>query len=137
MKSFELNNQNVEQSFQLIGEQSTFALLSAVPINASSEVIKENLYEVLSGFYIEIRASYATDQLKKSSLLRDYELKRLVNPIDFMLYFHWIYQNEFSKVDGELVFFDQLTVKLISRFDQVAEVGLQVFYEHNGMVKAL
>ena len=134
MKSFELNNQNVEQSFQLTSEQSTFALLSAVPINASSEVIKENLYEVLSGCYIEIRASYTTDQLKKSTLVRAYELNRLVNPIDFMLYFHWIYQNEFSKVDGKQVFYDQLTVKLISRFDQVTEVGLQLFYEDNGLV---
>jgi hypothetical protein len=68
MKSFELNHQNVEQSFQLSSEQGTFALLSAVPINASSEVIKENLYEVLSGFYIEIRASYITDQLKKNNI---------------------------------------------------------------------
>jgi hypothetical protein len=66
-----------------------------------------------------------------------YELKRLVNPIDFMLYFHWIYQNEFSKVDGKKVFYDQLTVKLISRFDQENEVGLQLFYEDNGLVKAL
>ena len=135
MKSFELNNQNVEQSFQLCSEQSTYALLSAVPINPSSEVIKENLYEVLSGCYIEIRASYITDQFKKSSLVKVYELKRLLNPIDFTLYFHWIYQNEFSKVDGKRVFFDQLTVKLISRFDQVNEVGLQMFYEDNGLVK--
>jgi hypothetical protein len=135
MKTFELNNQNVEQSFQLTGEQSSFALLSAVPINASSEVIKENLYEVLSGCYIEIRASYTTDQLKKSSLIRAYELNRLVNPIDFILYFHWIYQHEFSKVDGKQVFYDQLTVKLISRFEQETEVGLQLFYEDNGLVK--
>jgi hypothetical protein len=137
MKSFELNYQNVEQSFQLYSEQGTFALLSAVPINASSEVIKENLYEVLFGYYIEIRASYTTDQSKKSSLVKAYELKRLVNPIDFTLYFHWIYQNEFSKVDGKHVFFDQLTVKLISRFDQENGVGLQVFYEDNGLVKLL
>jgi hypothetical protein len=137
MKSFELNNQNVEQSFQLTSEQSTFALLSAVPINASSEVIKENLCEVLSGCYVEIRASYTTGQLKKSSLVKAYELKRLVNPIDFTLYFHWIYQNEFSKINGKQVFYDQLTVKLISRFDQETEVGLQLFYEDNGLVKAL
>jgi hypothetical protein len=137
MKSFELNNQNVEQSFQLCSEQSTYALLSAVPINASSEVIKENLYEVLSGYYLEINASYTTDQFKKSSLVKVYELKRLVNPIDFTLYFHWIYQNEFSKVDGKHVFFDQLTVKLIRRLDQETEVGLQVFYEDNGLVKVL
>jgi hypothetical protein len=137
MKAFELNNQNVEQSFQLTNEQSTFALLSAVPINASLEVIKENLYEVLSGCYIEIRASYTTGELKKSTLVKGYELKRLVNPIDFTLYFHWIYQNEFSKADGKQVFYDQLTVKLISRFDQENEVGLQLFYEDNGLVKAL
>jgi hypothetical protein len=137
MKSFELNNQNVEQSFQLCSEQSTYALLSAVSINPSSEVIKENLYEVLSGYYLEINASCTTDQLKKSSLVKVYELKRLVNPIDFTLYFHWIYQNEFSNVDRKRVFFDQLTVKLISRFDQETEVGLQLFYEDNGLVKAL
>ena len=137
MKSFELNNQNVEQSFQLCSEQSTYALLSAVPINPSSEVIKENLYEVLSGYYLEINASYTTDQFKKSTLVKVYELKRLVNPIDFTLYFHWIYQNEFSKVDGKRVFFDELTVKLISRFDQVIEVGLQLFYEDNGLVKTV
>ena len=135
MKSFELKNQNIEQSFQLCSEQSTYALLSAVPINPSSEVIKENLYEVLSGYYLEINASYTTDQFKKSSLVKVYELKRLINPIDFTLYFHWIYQNEFSKVDGKRMFYDQLNVKLISRFDQVTDVGLQLFYEDNGLVK--
>ena len=135
MKSFELKNQNIEQSFQLCSEQSTYALLSAVPINPSSEVIKENLYEVLSGYYLEINASYTTDQFKKSTLVKVYELKRLVNSIDFTLYFHWIYQNEFSKVDGKRMFYDQLTVKLISRFDQVTDVGLQLFYEDNGLVK--
>jgi hypothetical protein len=60
-----------------------------------------------------------------------------VNPIDFTLYFHWIYQNEFSIVDGKQVFYDQLTVKLISRFEQGTEVGLQLFYEDKGLVKLL
>ena len=35
------------------------------------------------------------------------------------------------------VFYNELTVKLISRFDQETGFGLQLYYVDNGLVKAL
>ena len=136
MNSFKLNCQKSHQTFDCLSHDSEFTLVKVV-IESSFKYSTSDLQKMLTGFYFQLGEVCSVNNEIIKSRLRPLELSKEIDLTHNSIHFNQTILNKEFYIDGIKIFYNQLNVKLINRYDTFGDLNVEVFYDGHDILRVI